>query len=333
MADTTSIHPSIPKTLARTLESYDINASELFAKAGIDIESELSLNDRIDGKMIDRLWRMSVDATGNDALGIEFAKHFQLGLLHGLGFSWATSNSLEDAFARLARFFGVISSVGSIKIRHVDDQLHVALLLPVPYGIAEDAGVDSSLALFLQLCRMVRGTEFNPVLVEYQRPEPKSVDDFNSFFNCKVVFNSSENKLVFKKSDVLQALPASNPDLARANDQVVIDYLRKHERSNIVSKVSMLIIDALPSGTPSQQIIADQLHMSAKTLQRRLSAENTAFSALLDDVRIGLAKNYLNQEWRSIGEICYLLGYTEPSNFTRWFRRLTGVTPLVFRER
>jgi AraC-like DNA-binding protein len=81
---------------------------------------------------------------------------------------------------------------------------------------------------------------------------------------------------------MLKTLPIANPDLARANDQVMIDYLRKYEVENISSKVSSIIIEALPSGIPSIQSIAKQLFMSSKTLQRKLKADGVTFTILLN---------------------------------------------------
>ncbi len=331
-SDPAKIHPAIAQTLVRTIESYGIDAKALLAQAGVDMDMQKQASSRIDGSKIDDIWRLALKATNDDAIGIKFASHFRLGSLHGLGFSWAASSTLMDAFDRLSRYFAVISNVGKVKVKDVQDHVEVALVLPVPYGIAQDSAIDSALALFMHLCRMVHSDQFKPVKVEFQRPAPNSSHAFDDFFQCPIQYGAKEDKLVFYAQDMREELSVANPDLARANDQVVIDYLRKHEAQQLVGKVTALMIDALPSGTPTQQMVADQLHMSSKTLQRRLSAENTTFSNLLDDVRIDLAKKYLAQKWRSIGEICYLLGYSEPSNFTRWFRGMTGVTPLGFRE-
>jgi AraC-like DNA-binding protein len=202
----------------------------------------------------------------------------------------------------------------------------------VPYGIAEDSGIDAALALFVQLCRSAREIEFSPLYVNMQRPEPSSVKSFDDFFQCKINYSASINELVFAKDEMLKSLPVANPDLARVNDQAVMDYLRQYQAETIMAKVSSIIIESLPIGTPSLKSVADQLFMSGKTLQRRLKEQDTAFSALLDDIRLTLANNYLIQEWRSIGEICYLLGFTEPSNFTRWYKSETGFSPVKFRE-
>lgn len=325
--DTTKIHPAIAQTIVRTVENYGVDPKEILAKLGVNSTSGFSQNKRLTGSKIDQLWRVSLAATEDDAIGVKFASQFQLGSLNGLGFSWMVSDTLLDGFSRISRFFGVISSAGKIEIQEEKNTIRIALVLPVPHGIAEDVGIDSALALFVQLCRSARGDELSPLSINMQRPEPSSVKSFDDFFQCKINYSASINELVFAKHEMLKTLPIANPDLARANDQVVMDYLRKYQVETTLGKVSSIVIESLPDGTPSIKSIADQLFMSSKTLQRRLKAEGITFSSLLDDIRLSLANNYLTQDWRSMGEICYLLGFTEPSNFTRWFKGETGKSP------
>lgn len=330
--DTTKIHPAIAQTIIRTVESYGVDPRIILVKLGMNTIADLNQHKRLNGSKIDDVWRASVEVTKDDAIGVKFASHFQLGSLNGLGFSWMVSNTLLDGFSRISRFFGVISSAGKIEVKEEKSAIRIVLALPVPYGIAENAGIDAALALFVQLCRSARGDEVSPLCINMQRPEPSSVKAFDDFFQCEINYNSSQNELVFATDEMLRALPIANPDLARANDQVVMDYLRKYQVESTVGKVSSIVIESLPSGAPTIKSIADQLFMSTKTLQRRLKAEGLTFSSLLDNTRISLATNYLKQDWRSMGEICYLLGFTEPSNFTRWFKSETGESPAEFRR-
>jgi AraC-like DNA-binding protein len=92
------------------------------------------------------------------------------------------------------------------------------------------------------------------------------------------------------------------------------------------------LITWLHDGIPKQESIADTLHISLRSLQRRLREEETSFKGLLEDTRQALAQQYLRENHRSIGEITYLLGFSEPSNFTRAFKRWTGQTPAEFRD-
>jgi AraC-like DNA-binding protein len=67
--------------------------------------------------------------------------------------------------------------------------------------------------------------------------------------------------------------------------------------------------------------------MSPRTLQRHLSEEGTGFSELLDALRHELALEYVRDMQRPLGEVAYLLGYSELSAFLRAFKRWTGKTP------
>ena len=71
--------------------------------------------------------------------------------------------------------------------------------------------------------------------------------------------------------------------------------------------------------------------MSQRSLQRKLQHENSSFTSLLNETQQQLAMQYIRESHRSIGEITYLLGYSEPGSFTRAFRRWTGKSPMQFR--
>ena len=71
--------------------------------------------------------------------------------------------------------------------------------------------------------------------------------------------------------------------------------------------------------------------MSRKTLERRLADRRTTFSALLDDIRSGLAKCYLADTDLRLEPIAYLTGYSEPAALVRAFKRWTRTTPMRFR--
>ena len=92
------------------------------------------------------------------------------------------------------------------------------------------------------------------------------------------------------------------------------------------------ILEYLPDGPPSQQQIAQALHVSNRTLQRKLKDEGTSFLDLLQDTRLQLARKYLRHPNRSVVETAYRLGFSEPSTFSRAFKRWTGMAPAEVRE-
>jgi len=83
----------------------------------------------------------------------------------------------------------------------------------------------------------------------------------------------------------------------------------------------------LPSGEATEEDVAKQLHMSARTLQRKLAEANTTYLQLLDDTRKDLALRYLEDPRRTVTDITFSLGFSQPSAFTRAFKRWTGRSP------
>ena len=79
--------------------------------------------------------------------------------------------------------------------------------------------------------------------------------------------------------------------------------------------------------------MAEQLHLSERTLKRRLSAEGTSFRKLADQVRAQLAEQYLNNTGLTVADIAALVGYDDVSNFRTAFRRWFSTTPQNYRGR
>ncbi|MCB1636031.1 MAG: helix-turn-helix domain-containing protein, partial [Xanthomonadales bacterium] len=91
------------------------------------------------------------------------------------------------------------------------------------------------------------------------------------------------------------------------------------------------LVRMLPEGEPSAEQVASSLHLSLRSLQRRLAEEDSSYEQLLLLTREELARSYLQDPRHAISEIAYLLGYADASCFTRAFRRWTGMAPSVYR--
>lgn len=318
---------SIAHMIARALQTYKVNSDEVFSKAGIDLSILNNPEARIPSINMQKVWHQSVAATEDPCFGITMAKNIQPSALHGLGFSWIASDTLKEALERLVRYYRVLVTTGEIVLKEEGNNICLWFKIPPHNGQIAYASLDAALGIFIQMCRLTANPLFSPHHVELQRDEPPCTKQIQKYFNCPISYAATENRIFFNKETLEIPLPTANPALARVNDQIVNDYLARFDRSNISNQVRALIIERLPSGIPSQEMVADTLHMSVRNLQRKLQAEENSYKQLLDDVRQQLAEQYLKEGLRSIGEITYMLGFTEPSNFTRAFKRWTGVNP------
>jgi AraC-like DNA-binding protein len=105
------------------------------------------------------------------------------------------------------------------------------------------------------------------------------------------------------------------------------NYLANLDRSQVAMQIKSKLIDALPSGPVTEQDMAKALNMSLRSLQRKLKEEDTSFKKILEETRKELSAQYIKNSRLSLGEITFLLGFSEPANFSRAFKRWTGVAP------
>jgi AraC-like DNA-binding protein len=150
-------------------------------------------------------------------------------------------------------------------------------------------------------------------------------------FDCPVNFGRPFNEIVIP-IDVLDRTVSDaskeSRELCIQQCELLISQLSK--QSNLVDDVRYAILSQ-PGYFPDIDTIAEKMHMSSRTLRRHLSAQNTNFQKLVNEIRFGLARDYLLTTNFRLDQIAELLGYSEPGNFTHAFKRWAGVSPRTYR--
>ena len=324
---------TIGALISRGLEKYGCNSQSIFQKAGLDPEAFADPDARYPFKKMQHLWQLAVEETGQEAFGILLMEDFPPTALQGLGFAWLASDTLRDAINRLQRYSHFISTASNFTLFKKNGKYHlVSSSVPDYMGDLVPASSDAALAAIIQMCRLSAAPDMVPLQVDLSHEPPGDIKIFDDFFRAPLNFSAERNALIFDQEQIEKKLVYSNPKLARANDQMVVDYLHRFRSENIAQKVRIEIIDHLPAGVPSQKEIAQSLNLSLRSMQRQLQREKTTFKSSLENVRKTLARNYLKKSSRSIGEIAYLLGFSEPSSFVRAFKRWNGKTPSQYRS-
>jgi AraC-like DNA-binding protein len=321
--------------LWKALESYRLAPQDLFRKAGLDSTRLQDANARYPYPRMQQLWHLATEACGDPCFGLRVAEFCHPTTFHALGYAWMASANLAEALQRLVRYQRMMSTVLSMEL--IDEASSIRLRWNLansesgPAAAPESA--DASVAVVVGLARQAAGDAFSPQRVLLQRPQPSCADRFFGYFRAPVEFSSADTALVFPRAAIEAALPTANADLARANEQVIHDYLARFDRSSVGMLVRAKLVEQLPSGGATEESVAEALHLSPRTLQRKLREEGTGFKQILEDMRRQLAIQYVQNSQMSLNEITYLLGFSEPSNFTRAFRRWTGVAPSAYRTR
>jgi AraC-like DNA-binding protein len=241
------------------------------------------------------------------------------------------SSTLGEALERLVRYFRILSDKEELSLEESLEGVELIVSSPDPEQPTTDESSDALMAMIVRLCRLIHGTDINPLRVTLRRQAPACSKAFSQVFRVPVEFSARRDMLMFDREALGKPLPTANTELARANDQIVIDYLAKFDRDRITMRVRSMLLDQFAAGPATQETVARELNLSARSLQRKLHEEGTTYKQLVDDTRRELAAQYVKQSQLSINEITYMLGFSEPSNFTRAFKRWTGESPSEYR--
>ena len=327
---------SMGQLFRRLLELHGLDALGIARNAGVDLAAMRTPGERIEMDKIDAILRDAIPLIRDPAFGLQAARCWHPSELGVLGFAWLSSSTLRTGLERAARYARLIGERGITEIEDARQGLKVRFwarrgnpaVVPVAAVFA-----DMAMALLLDLCRMNAGAALRPVAVALKRPKPDAADPYERFFGCPVQFGAGENAFVLSAKDADRPLPSANRQLAAVFDRMLTEELARLDKSDVVSRCRAAVLERLSSGEGTEEDTAKQLHMSPRTLQRKLAEANITYLKLVDDTRKDLALRYIEDPRRSVTDITFSLGFSQPSAFTRAFKRWTGLSPSEYRTR
>jgi AraC-like DNA-binding protein len=192
--------------------------------------------------------------------------------------------------------------------------------------------VEYIMVTLIGFCRWISGREVHPLAIELPYPAPADLAPYRAAFRCPVAFAAERNSLLFARADLTLPLPTSNPQLAELHERYAGEYLRHFDHAQTSYRAREVIIRRLPDGEPRRDDVAGELHMSERTLQRRLEEEGTSFVQLMDGTRRELAEQYLGRLHLSLAQAAYLLGFADQSSFFRACKRWFDLSPGQYRS-
>jgi AraC-like DNA-binding protein len=313
------------------LEQYGHDPEPVFEAIGLDPAFMRDPDARYPFLKIEELWNRADELIEDPCFGLRAAEFWHPSQFGALGYAWLASTSLRTALRRLVRFLRIVTEGGELVLEEGRDMLTVVFDFNY-VAHKTPARPDAAMAILMAMCRINYGAELNPQSVTLVSPPPPCSGDFFALFRCPVQFDAPRDSLGLSLEAADKPLTGANPRLAQLNDQLLIEDLARLDRDKVTERARAAIIEQLPSGHPSQDSVAATLNLSLRRLQRRLKDEGMSFRELLDDTRQRLATQYLRDSSRSVNEVTFLLGFSEPSNFCRAFKRWTGMAPAQYRE-
>lgn len=326
---TPTVFAGYAAAIASALESKGLSSVEILRRAGIDYKPTSNPLDRLPYTTTNKLVDISLEKTEDPYFGLVIARHIYRHL-HALSHATMASNNLYDMMGRFQRFFRLMSQEGKLIIEKSGKEIKVSLDPIIPF---RGEYMDPLLSFFVYYMRLATKQSFSPIKVELSRSTPPDGQEpFTKFYKCPVTFNQKLDTFYFDLNEMMTPLESANPDLAQILDQVLIDYMTRLDKSDIVWRLENLLIEILPRGNISASRVAEKLNMAPSTLALKLSDKGTGFQELLENIRRKLSNSYLHQQDLSVTEITFLLGYSDTSSYSRACKRWTGLSPRQFKE-
>ena len=317
--------------LWKYLESVGIDPAPIYLKAGIQPELLLNSNARISIHCVDALWGHAAEVIEAPCFAIDMAAFWHPSQMGALGYAWLASTTLRRAFNRTVRYAHVITEDLNLQVADTPAGLKISVdfegsifTLPQHHDLV--------LTILMHLCRFNFGDELIATQVHLARPEPEGSKKITDYFRTEVEFDAKQTSLTISRANADQALPTGNKQMALMHDEILMKYLIEIKKGDIVNQVKSIILDNLPDGQVTDQMVASELNLSERSMQRRLKEHETTFRVILDSVREMVAKQYIKNPVNRMSDIAFLLGFSEQSAFSRAFKKWTGMSPVQYRS-
>ncbi|AOT10874.1 AraC family transcriptional regulator [Pseudoalteromonas luteoviolacea] len=276
-------------------------------------------------------WWLAIEkaANGQD-VPLLVAEHLSVEVFDAPLFAALCSPDLNTALSRIKHYKPLI---GPMKMDlEINDKTTTMGLSCYGYeGAVPAVLVLTEMVFFTKLLRMA--TRYNAVPKSVTLPAlPSNIEAYEAFFGCKLK-QGEQLSIAFRAEDAARPFLTANSGMwsyfEGGLNQKLADLTAT---ATTVERVRAVLLESLPVGQSSIELVAQKLTMSKRTLQRKLTDEETNFHSVLQNLRSELAKHYLQKSHISLGEVAFLLGYQESNSFIRAFTTWFGVSPGSYRE-
>jgi AraC-like DNA-binding protein len=329
MKSHTSNHIKIPPGFWAGLHELGISADDVARKAGLPLT--IITEPVVTTAQYFAIWQAYSDLTGDTAKGIiQLATVFETAKYPPTVLATYHARDYRDALNRMARY-KQLCPPESLRITEEGEYCTIEL----EWQHTEQPGppmlVGITLAFLLELGRRGTGQPLTARFVEFSH-SMGDIQTLEAYFGCRIKIGAKYNRLTLHRSDLDRLFVSYNEELLEILTPVLDQTLDEQQQSlSITEMVKWIMKRSLTGGRPDIQAVAKELSMSDRTLQRRLTDENTSFKQLLTQARHEQAIEYLADPSLEIKEVAFLIGYEDQNSFYRAFRLWEGNTPSNWR--
>lgn len=317
--------------MVQYMQSRQIGLSEVFNAEQLALIADVSSRGGIavPCAQFSAMLRRLEQYVGEPDVILQIASMVSTSHLGIVGYLLHACDNLGEALACLRRYRKlIVNAMDDMQVSQQGEAIQLQWL----YEFSPDYIVlELGIAIMLEFARQLVNQPLSMHAVSMMRTAPVDVQCYQQFFGCPVYFERPQTSVVFSAKTLSIAI--------RQPDRQLLDILQQQadlalqalpDRDEFIQQLHRHLIELCHAGEPQVQALAARMHLSVRTVQRRLSENQLTFQQVLDDVRQQLCLQYLDQQIQ-LSDIAQLLGYSDQSAFTRAYKRWTGNTPHQYR--
>lgn len=249
-----------------------------------------------------------------------------------LGLAMKSAVNLRGTYERAIRYALVLTSVAAYELEPAPEGAFMHLRRSGERRLGMRLSNEATLASIVTLSKEVSTQPFQPLGVFLKHSAPDSLEAHRNFFGCPVHFDTDRDAFLVSSESLNTPNHLGDQSISRFFDSHLDDEVSKLEDDlSLDQQVRQCVSRALSEGVPAISVVARQLAMSGRTLQRRLSDLGTSYQYLVDEARRHLAERLIRETDYSLAEVAFMSGFSEQSAFSRAFKRWNGQTPRSYR--
>ena len=316
------------RALMNAFGSCGYDVASLLRSAGLN-EAELSNPDvRISCEKLGQIVTFAQRMRFTSNLALHLAHATPLGAYPLLDYVVLTSETVGAGVRGLARYLRLVGNPIVIEVDEDSDPIRIDLT-----GGAAAFNVEFVTSLMQLHLRQETNGAFSFSGVSF-RHQPDDVAAFERELGCPIRSLAPVNRISVTTDLWHLQLRRRDPLLHRMLETHADEVLaRTPARDSLALDVQRALTSHLAAGDTRLGVVARQLALSPRTLQRRLTNEGVSYRQLVEHARKEAARRYIGKSSLAICEVAFLVGYSEPGPFHRAFKRWFGMTPETFRAR
>jgi len=323
--------PSVyPAQLVLLAARFGVDAEPLLQGTGIE-RRVLEVNDgRIAPASSIALTRRALELTGEPGLGFYYGLQLKLSSHGAVGMLAMTSATLRDALQVLTRFAALRSP--NLRFVHYEEGPHAVIELvdSLPEPSLRVFVVESLITALIQMARTLLGRPVDGI-VELDYPEPAYFPRFAHLWPSPARFERTRNRFLVPRERLDEALQMADSVAAKQIEKECEQELsRAVQPDSFLSDLRRMVL--AHQDFPSLERMAAERHVSERTLKRQLQARGTTYRHFIDELKRERAVVLLSNPTLGAQQVGQALGYADPANFHRAFRRWFGVSPDAWRR-